>query len=48
MFLPAGTHHLVVEMCEMGGGEAFKMRYEGPDTGGSKVAVPASALKHAK
>ncbi|CAE7294515.1 rsgI3 [Symbiodinium microadriaticum] len=46
MFLAAGTHHLVVEMCEMGGGEAFKLRYEGPDTGGSKVAVPAPVLKH--
>ena len=46
MFLSAGTHHLVVEMCEMGGGENLKMRYEGPDTGGSKVAVPASVLKH--
>ena len=43
-FLSAGTHELVVEMCEMGGGEVFKMRYEGPDTGNSKVTVPASAL----
>ena len=30
----------------MGGGEVFKMRYEGPDTDNSKVPVPASALTH--
>ncbi|CAE7940333.1 unnamed protein product, partial [Symbiodinium necroappetens] len=45
-YLSAGIYELVVEMCEMGGGEALKVRYEGPDTGGSKVTVPASALKH--
>ena len=45
-FLPAGVHSLVVDMCEMGGHEAFKMRYQGPDTGNSKITVPTSALKH--
>ncbi|CAE7630192.1 rsgI3, partial [Symbiodinium microadriaticum] len=48
MFLAAGSHHVVLEMCEKSGGQALKMRYEGPDTGGSKVTVPASVLKHAK
>ncbi|CAE7618246.1 unnamed protein product [Symbiodinium natans] len=46
--LAEGYHDLVVEMCEVGGGENLKMRYEGPDTGHSKVAVPASVLMHAK
>ncbi|CAE7326571.1 unnamed protein product [Symbiodinium sp. CCMP2592] len=46
MTMAEGSHNLVVEMCEMGGGENFKMRYEGPDTGNSKVAVSASVLKH--
>ena len=45
-FLPAGVHSLVVDMCEMGGHEAFKVRYQGPDTGNSKITVPMSALKH--
>ena len=46
MFLAAGVHSLVVDMCELGGGEVFKMRYQGPDTGNSKITVPMSALKH--
>ena len=33
---------------EMYGGENFKMRYQGPDTGNAKVKVPASVLKHEK
>ena len=45
-FLPAGSHKLVVDMCEVDGGEVFKMRYQGPDTGNSKIAVPESALQH--
>ena len=48
MTLAEGNHHLVVEMCERAGGENLKMRYEGPDTHGSKVAVPASVLMHSK
>ncbi|CAE7766015.1 unnamed protein product [Symbiodinium sp. KB8] len=48
MTLAEGNHHLVVEMCERAGGENLKMRYEGPDTDGSKVAVPASVLMHSK
>ena len=47
-FLPAGLHNLVVDMCEMGGHEIFKMRYQGPDTGNSKITVPKFALKHAQ
>ena len=46
MFLAAGVHSLVVDMCEVGDGEVFKMSYQGPDTGNSKITVPTSALKH--
>ena len=45
-FLGPNVHSLVVERCAVGGGEAFKMRYEGPDTGNSKITVPMSAIKH--
>ena len=45
-FLAAGSHKLAVEMCDVSGGEVFKMRYQGPDTGNSKIAVPESALQH--
>ncbi|CAE7264387.1 dlpC [Symbiodinium natans] len=41
----AGSHPLVVDMCELGGGEVLKMRYKGPDTGNSKKTVPKSALR---
>ena len=44
--LAGGSHHLVVDYCNNGGGHAFKMRFEGPDSRGNKVEVPASALKH--
>ena len=47
-FLKKGVHDLVVDMCEMGGGEVFKMRWQGPDSGNSKVKIPAKALKHPK
>ena len=46
MTMAEGSHHLVVEMCEMVGGENFKMRHEGPDTHNSKIAVPASVREH--
>ena len=46
--LKPGAHELVVDMCEMGGGEVFKMRWQGPDSGNSKVKIPAAALKHEK
>ena len=46
-FLAADVHKLVVEMCEVDGGEVFKMQYQGPDTRNSKIAVPKWALKHA-
>ena len=45
-FLKAGAHELAVDMCEMGGGEVLKMRWQGPDSGNSKVTIPESALKH--
>ena len=41
-----GVHNLVVDMCEVGGGEVFKMRYQGPDSDNDKVTVPKWALKH--
>ncbi|CAE7787575.1 unnamed protein product, partial [Symbiodinium sp. CCMP2456] len=47
-FLKPGAHEIVVDMCEMGGGEVFKMRWKGPDSGNSKVKIPATALKHEK
>ena len=45
-YLSIGLHHLMVDFCEKSGGQSLKMRYEGPDTGDSKVIVPASVLKH--
>eukprot|EP00439_Symbiodinium_sp_Y106_P027387 s4769_g3.t1 len=45
-FLGPGLHRLVVDMCEVGGHENFKVRYSGPDTGNHKVTIPASVLKH--
>ena len=47
-WLNAGRHKLVVDMCEVGGGEAFKMRYKGPDTGNRKITIPKRVLKHEK
>ena len=47
-FLKKGKHKLAVNFCEMGGGEILKMRYEGPDTGNSKITVPKSALRYEK
>ncbi|CAE7209493.1 rsgI3 [Symbiodinium microadriaticum] len=47
-FLKPGAHEIVVDMCEMGGGEVFKMRWKGPDSGNSKVKIPAAVLKHDK
>ena len=47
-FLKPGAHEIVVDMCERGGGEVFKMRWKGPDSGNSKVKIPATALKHEK
>eukprot|EP00439_Symbiodinium_sp_Y106_P057072 s365_g8.t1 len=47
-FLKPGAHEIRVEMCENYGGQVFKMRYQGPDTGNSKVKVPAAVLKHEK
>ena len=47
-FLAAGSHKLAVEMCDVSGGEVFKMRYQGPDTSKSKITVPKWALKHSK
>ncbi|CAE7703127.1 unnamed protein product, partial [Symbiodinium pilosum] len=44
--LSSGTHQLVVDMCEVKGGEEFKMKYVGPDTNGKKFTVPSKALKH--
>ena len=46
-FLGTNIHRLVVEMCELGGHEVFKMQYQGPDTHNSKITVPKWALKHA-
>ena len=47
-WLTPGYHLVGVDMCEKGGGEAMKLRYQGPDTGNRKVKVPQSALKHEK
>ena len=47
-FLKPGAHEIVVDMCERGGGEVFKMRWKGPDSGNSKVKIPAAVLKHEK
>ena len=47
-FLKPGAHDIVVDMCERGGGEVLKMRWKGPDSGNSKVKIPATALKHEK
>ncbi|CAE7525385.1 unnamed protein product [Symbiodinium natans] len=46
--LSPGRHKLVVDMCEVGGGEALKLRYKGPDTGNHKITVPRSVLKYQK
>ena len=45
-FLKPGTHDIMVDMCERGGGEVFKMRWKGPDSDNSKVKIPARALQH--
>ncbi|CAE7843573.1 unnamed protein product, partial [Symbiodinium microadriaticum] len=45
-FLLPGAHDLTVHMCERGGGENLKMRYQGPDTNNSKITVPEQALQH--
>ncbi|CAE6960652.1 unnamed protein product [Symbiodinium sp. CCMP2592] len=47
-WLTPGYHLVGVDMCENAGGEAMKLRYQGPDTGNRKVKVPSSALKHEK
>eukprot|EP00439_Symbiodinium_sp_Y106_P033651 s2404_g4.t1 len=47
-FLKPGAHEIMVDMCEMGGGEVLKMRWKGPDSGNSKVKIPAAVLKHDK
>ena len=47
-WLTPGYHLVGVDMCENAGGEAMKLRYQGPDTGNRKVKVPQSALKHEK
>ena len=44
-FLHSGTHQLEVAMCEGGGSEIWKLEYQGPDTNGSKITVPESALQ---
>ena len=44
--LSVGAHHVVLDMCEMGGGQNFKFHYQGPDTGVAKVKVPSSVLRH--
>ena len=41
----AGAHKLVVDFCEVGGGEAFRLRYQGPDSGGGNRPIPTWALK---
>ena len=45
-FLKPGYHKLAVDMCELGGGEVLKMRYEGPDTDNKKITIPKKALKY--
>ncbi|CAE7241411.1 unnamed protein product [Symbiodinium sp. CCMP2592] len=45
-FLKPGADEIVVHMCEKGGGEVLKMRWEGRDSGNSKVKIPAAVLKH--
>ena len=44
--LKPGAHKLVVDMCEMGGGEVLKMRYQGLDSHNHKVKIPKKVLKH--
>ena len=46
--LSSGTHELIVDFCEGGGGETMKVHYEGPDTSNSKVTIPKEDLKHEK
>ncbi|CAE6914126.1 unnamed protein product [Symbiodinium natans] len=45
-FLLPGAHDLAVDMCEYWGGEVLKMRYQGPDSGNSKITIPGQALQH--
>ncbi|CAE7428907.1 unnamed protein product [Symbiodinium sp. CCMP2456] len=40
-----GAHDLTVHMCERWGGNVLKMRYQGPDTGNSKITVLEQALQ---
>ncbi|CAE7552016.1 unnamed protein product [Symbiodinium natans] len=45
-FMKPGSHDLVVDFCEVDGGESVKFEYEGPDSHNSRVKVPKTVLKH--
>lgn len=42
--LTAGTHPLLALYGELAGANLFTLQYAGPDTGGTMVTIPASAL----
>ena len=46
--LAAGSHGLLLEYFENGGGASLTMRYKGPDSGDAKIVIPPYALSTAQ